>query len=197
MNLDTILSRDNLEPSQPDTDRPEQSEEDKSSPEVFWIGCSDTRVPPSKISGLPPENLFIHQNMANLALGADTNYLSALEYAVNGLNVEDIVVCGHSDCDAITAVTGDHPHDYLDDWIQEIYLTHRANSDELNQIENSVERRHRLSELNVIQQVNNIAGTRILRTAWDNDRSVTIHGLIFDDEDGQLDDVLRDVTEPR
>jgi carbonic anhydrase len=163
-------------------------------PDVFWIGCADSRVAPSVVTDVEPGRLFVHRNLANLALPADANFLSVLQFAVDELRVNHVVVCGHTDCAHMDSVLNGTPHDYEADWLQEMKMIHRAHEEELDAIEDDAARRDRLSELNVKHQVDNVAGTRIVREAREEGRGPAVHGLILRLDSGLLDEVVRDVT---
>lgn len=158
-------------------------------PNTFFIGCSDSRVPPSLITGSEPGDLFVHRNIANLVLPSDTNLLACLQYSVNELNVDHIIVCGHYGCGGIRACLKETGHNYVDDWVQEIKRIRRGHADELDRIDDEQERLNRLSELNVEAQVNNVASTQILESAWNNGQSISIHGWIFELKSGKIHDL--------
>lgn len=158
-------------------------------PDIFWIGCADSRVPPNTITGLKPGELFVHRNIANLVLPADTNGLSCLEYAVRALKVDHVIVCGHTGCGGVGAALEGADLDHVDDWIQEIERVRRAHEDELMTIEDPRERANRLSELNVKAQVETLARSSIVRDAWESGQSLVLHGWIFRLESGTLEDL--------
>jgi carbonic anhydrase len=161
----------------------------------LWIGCSDSRVPTNQIMNLPAGEVFVHRNIANIVAQTDFNCLSAVEYAVNILEVEDIIVCGHYGCGGIkTAMDGDFSG-YVGSWLSNI-----KNIIELN--ENSLkfmtpeDRYKRVCELNVLAQVNNLAQTDVIKQAWDNQKKLTIHGWIYCINDGilhNLDEITQTV----
>src|SRR6476469_81911 len=140
-------------------------------PEFLWIGCSDSRVPANEITGTQPGEIFVHRNIANMVVNTDSNVLSVLEYAVNHLKVKHIIVCGHYGCGGIkTAISN---HDYkqvLNMWlrnIKDVYRLHRA---ELDNISNEDMRADKLCELNVREQVMNLAKTSIIQRAWSHEQ---------------------------
>lgn len=159
------------------------------SPEVFWLGCSDSRVPPTEILDLEPGDVFVHRNIANLVLGSDVNFLSTLQYAVEGLKVRHVIVCGHYGCGGVGAAIDSAPYDYVDDWVEEIKRIKRGHSDELEALDSDAERSNRLSELNVEAQVEKLAKTDIVQEAWDRGENLSIHGLIFNLETGRIEDL--------
>jgi carbonic anhydrase len=159
------------------------------SPEALWIGCSDSRVPPSVITGLPPGQLFVHRNIANLVVHSDMNLLSVLQYAVDALKIQHIIVCGHYDCGGIKAALDGHPHGLVDNWLRYIHDVYKRNDMELSGIEDKQARLNRLIELNVVEQVNNIRKSPIVKEAWKRGQDLTIHGWIYRISNGLLEDL--------
>lgn len=156
-------------------------------PTVLWIGCSDSRVPPSVITGAAPGVLFMYRNIANLAIHTDVGFLSALEYAVLVLGIEDIVVAGHYQCGGVHAACSAHiPHEMTDHWIQHIRDIKRMHQNELNSILDKNDRFDRLVELNVLEQVKNIESSSTIRKAGIAGRQVRVHGLVYDTSNGLL-----------
>ncbi|MFB6347083.1 MAG: carbonic anhydrase [bacterium] len=137
------------------------------SPDIFWLGCSDSRVPPAEILGLEAGDIFVHRNIANLVLGSDVNFLSTLQYAVQGLEVRHIIVCGHQGCGGVKGALESSRMDYVDNWIQEIKQIKDSHQEELSKL-SPVEQANRLSELNVQNQVQKLADTNIVQEAWNN-----------------------------
>lgn len=163
-------------------------------PNYLWIGCSDSRVPANEIIGLDPGEIFVHRNIANVVPHTDMNCLSVIEYAVNMLKIQHIIVTGHYGCGGVFAAMGNEYHGQLDNWlcnIKDIYKTH---DQELNAIKNETDRGNRLCELNVITQVHNVARTSIVQQAWKEKRSLQIHGWIYSLEDGLLRDLNATIT---
>lgn len=158
-------------------------------PDIFWIGCVDSRVPPDTITRLKSGELFVHRNIANLVLPADTNGLSSLEYAVRALEVGHIVVCGHTGCGGVESALEGADLDHVDDWIQEIERVRRAHEDELMTLEDPRELANRFSELNVKAQVENLARSSIVQDVWESGQSLVLHGWIFRLESGTLEDL--------
>lgn len=165
-------------------------------PDYLWIGCSDSRVPPNRITDLPPGEIFVHRNIANLMVHTDLNSLAVLQYAVEALKVGHIIVCGHRGCGGIAAAAGDNTRGAIDHWLQHIRDVYRHHKTELENISNQSARLNRLGELNVAQQISNIARTGIVREAWEAGRSLAIHGLMYNLETGRLMDLKLTVTGP-
>ena len=158
-------------------------------PEFFWIGCSDSRVPANVVAGLDPGEVFVHRNVANIIHSSDMNLLSALEFAVEALKVREIILCGHYGCGGIKAATEDLPHGLADHWLEPIRRLARAYAVDLTTAQNEEERRDMLAELNVIEGVRRVAETPILQRAWKRGADVRIHGLIYGLKDGRLNDL--------
>lgn len=154
-------------------------------PRYLWIGCADSRVPANEIVGLLPGELFVHRNVANVVHQTDLNSLSVIQYAVEYLKVEDIIVCGHYGCGGVQAAYQNSKLGLIDNWLRSIQRTYKEN---LGQFETlSPEQRvDRLCELNVVQQVRNVARTTIVEDAWDREQNLSIHGFIYSIEDGIL-----------
>jgi len=155
-------------------------------PEFFWIGCSDSRVPANVVAGLDPGEVFVHRNVANVVHSSDMNLLSALEFAVEALEIGEIIVCGHYGCGGVKAATEDFPHGLADHWLEPIRRLARAYAVDLAQAPDLETRRDRLAELNVIEGVRRVAETPILQRAWTRHVSVRVHGLIYGLKDGRL-----------
>jgi len=159
-------------------------------PEILWIGCSDSRVPANEIIDLAPGEVFVHRNIANVVVHSDLNCLSVIQYAVEVLKIKHIIVCGHYGCGGIEAALDGKNHGLIDNWLGHIKDVARLNQHELNELKGK-EKLHRLCELNVIEQVNNVSGTSIVKTAWDNGTELYIHGWIYNIENGVLHDVMQ------
>jgi len=158
-------------------------------PKYLWIGCSDSRVPANEIVGLPPGELFVHRNVANAVIHTDLNCLSVIQYAVEALGVEHIIVCGHYGCGGVLAALRDAPLGLIDNWlrhIQDVASEHRASLDGLP---DETARHDRLCELNVIRQVVNVGQTTVVRSAWARGQTLSVHGWIYDLHDGLLRDL--------
>lgn len=154
-------------------------------PKYLWIGCSDSRVPANQIMDLEPGDVFVHRNIANVVDYTDLNMLSVLQYAVEVLQVKHIILCGHYKCGGIKAATEEKTHGLIDNWLCNVEDVIRLHGEEIEKL--SEEKKwDRLCELNVREQVKKICRTPIVRSAWDKDQDLTVHGLIFDLHDGHL-----------
>ncbi len=158
-------------------------------PEYLWIGCSDSRVPANEIIGLPPGELFVHRNVANLVIHTDMNCLSVIQYAVDILQVKHIIVCGHYGCGGVKAAMEHEPHGLVDNWLRHVRDIHRRRRAELESIPCEDARLRRLCELNVEEQVVNAGNTTIVQDAWARGAQLCIHGWIYDLADGLLEDL--------
>ena len=156
------------------------------SPEFFWIGCSDSRVPANVVAGLDPGEVFVHRNVANVVHSTDMNLLSALEFAVEALKVCEIIVCGHYGCGGVKAATEDLPHGLSDHWLEPIRRLARSYAVDLAACGGDEDRRDKLAELNVIEGVRRVSETPILQKAWARGADVRVHGLIYGLKDGRL-----------
>lgn len=159
----------------------------RQTPEFFWIGCSDSRVPANVVAGLDPGEVFVHRNVANIVHSSDMNLLSALEFAVETLEIREIILCGHYGCGGVRAACDEHlPHGLADHWLEPIRRLARNHEKDLGAGE---DRQRRLAELNVLDGVARVAETPILRRAWASGAPVRLHGLIYGIEDGLLRDL--------
>lgn len=166
------------------------------SPRYMWIGCSDSRVPANQITGLEPGEVFVHRNVANVVVHTDFNCLSVIQYAVEVLKVEHIIVCGHYGCGGVKTALGGSQYGLIDNWlrhIKDVYTLHRRR---LEEITDEQERVDRLCEINVIQQVANVAHSTIVQNAWLRGDSLTVHGWIYSLSDGLLKDLGMSVDGP-
>ena len=166
----------------------------RQSPEFFWIGCSDSRVPANVVAGLDPGEVFVHRNVANVVHSSDMNLLSALEFAVEALKVREIIVCGHYGCGGVKAATEDFPHGLADHWLEPIRRLARAYAIDLARISDLEAKRDRLAELNVAEGVRRVAETPILQRAWERGAEISVHGLIYGLKDGLLRDLDCTIT---
>jgi len=158
-------------------------------PEILWIGCADSRVPSATITGTSPGEIFVHRNIANLVVHTDLNLMSVLSYAVNQLQVPHIVVCGHYGCGGVSAAMGKDDLGMLNRWILNIRDVYRLHKETLDQIRNPEDQLNLLIELNVKEQVTNLAETAIIQSAWDKGQACTIHGWVYDMQSGVLKDL--------
>ncbi len=158
-------------------------------PEFFWIGCSDSRVPANVVAGLDPGEVFVHRNVANVVHSSDMNLLSALEFAVDSLRIREIIVCGHHGCGGVRAATEDLPHGLADHWLEPIRRLARQYAIDLAQEPDPEARRDRLAEFNVVEGVRRVAETPIMQRAWARGDRIAVHGLIYSLKDGLLRDL--------
>jgi carbonic anhydrase len=166
-----------------------QSLSEQQSPKYLWIGCSDSRVPANELLGMQPGEVFVHRNIANQVIHTDLNCLSVIQFAVDILKVKDIIVCGHYCCGGIDAAFDDQSHGLIDNWLRHIQDVYRFNKQQLDMVKDKTERMKLMCELNVIEQVANISKTTILRKAWLNEQNVTVHGVVYNLQDGILKDL--------
>lgn len=159
------------------------------SPEVLWIGCSDSRVPANQITGTQPGDIFVHRNIANMVVHSDMNLLSVLDYSVNVLKVKHVIVCGHYGCGGVKAAMGNGQNGIVDNWLRHIKDVYRIYSDELDAIEDENERFRRLVELNVTEQVFNVSKTSIIQNNWKDRHYPIIHGWVYDLGTGLIKDL--------
>jgi carbonic anhydrase len=160
-------------------------------PEFLWIGCSDSRVPANEITGTQPGEIFVHRNVANLVINTDVNVLSVLDYAVNHLKVKHVIVCGHYGCGGIKASTTNQDFKpVLNMWLRNIKDVYRLHRDELNAITDEGKRVDRLTELNVMEQVFNLAKTSIIQRAWKTEQRPDLHGWVYGLKDGLIKPVF-------
>ena len=155
-------------------------------PKHFWIGCADSRVPANEIVGLDPGEMFVHRNVANLMVHTDLNCLSVLQYAVEVLKVEHIIVCGHYGCGGVRAAFERPRLGLIDNWLRHIQDVHTHHRDELDALPDNDARVNRLCELNVADQVENVCRTTIVQDAWGRGQGVAVHGWIYSLKDGLL-----------
>jgi carbonic anhydrase len=149
-------------------------------PEYLWIGCSDSRVPPSEITNTDPGEIFVHRNIANLVVHSDMNFLSVLQYAVENLKVPHVIVCGHYNCGGVRAAIAHKSLGLIDNWIRNIEDTYFAHKVEVDSLKNETDKTNRLVELSVIEQVKNLSHTSIIQRAWHERQVPHIHGWVYD-----------------
>ena len=160
-------------------------------PEFLWIGCSDSRVPADRITGTQPGEIFVHRNVANLVVNTDVNLLAVLDFAVTVLKVKHVIVCGHYGCGGIKAAATKNDHKpVLNMWLRNIKDVYRLHRDELESIKNSEQRTDRLVELNVQEQVLNLAKTTIIQKAWKKEQRPDLHGWVYGLKDGLIKPVF-------
>ena len=158
-------------------------------PPLLWIGCSDSRVPANEIIGAQPGEVFVHRNIANMVIHTDISMLSVLDYAVNILNVKHIIVCGHYGCGGVQAAMSNKHIGLIDNWIRHIKDVYRHHATELNSIDAEKDRFNRFVELNVAEQVFDLAKTSIVQGAWKKKKELHIHGWVYDIADGLINDL--------
>lgn len=166
------------------------------SPEYLWIGCSDSRVPANEITGTQPGDIFVHRNIANVVVHTDMNLLSVVQYAVEVLKVKHVIVCGHYGCGGVKTAMGNQEFGLIDNWLRHIKDVYRFHQDELDAIEDPAVRERRLVELNIEEQVLNLAKTSIIQNAWSQGDMPYLHGWVYDIHDGLLKDLEVSVREP-
>jgi carbonic anhydrase len=157
-------------------------------PEYLWIGCSDSRVPANEITNTKSGEIFVHRNIANIVVHTDMNLLSVLYYAVEVLHVKHVIVCGHYGCGGVIAAMNNKDNGFVNNWLRNIKEVYLKNIAELEAIENIRDRENRLVELNVIQQVHNLAKTKIVQQAWQR-RELQVHGWVYGFADGLIKDL--------
>jgi carbonic anhydrase len=158
-------------------------------PPLLWIGCSDSRVPANEIIGAKPGEVFVHRNIANMVVHSDMNMLSVLDYAVNALKIKHVIVCGHYGCGGIKAAMNNTSIGIIDNWIRHIKDVYRLHHQELNAIENENDRFNRFVEVNVIEQVFDLAKTSIVQSAWNSGQELTLHGWVYGLNSGFVTDL--------
>ena len=163
-------------------------------PKYLWIGCSDSRVPANEIVGLPPGGVFVHRNIANVVVHTDLNCLSVVQFAVDVLHVEHIIVTGHYGCGGVNAALDGANHGLIDNWLRHIQDVADAHAHELSGIHDLQARGNRMCELNVLAQVSNVSRTTVVRDAWSRGQELAVHGWIYDLADGHLRDLGTTLT---
>jgi len=158
-------------------------------PPLLWIGCSDSRVPANEIIGAKPGEVFVHRNIANMVVHTDMNMLSVLDYAVNVLKVKHVLVCGHYGCGGVKAAMGNDSIGIIDNWIRHIKDVYRLHDEYLNSITDETERFNTFVEINVKEQVFDLAKTSIVQAAWKNGQDLTLHGWVYGLNSGFVTDL--------
>jgi carbonic anhydrase len=159
-------------------------------PEFLWIGCSDSRVPSSQITGTQPGEMFVHRNIANLVVATDTNLLSVLEYAVRYLEVKHVIVCGHYGCGGVKASLGNHSFGIIDGWLRPLKDIARIHAAELDAVADPEARTNRLVELSVREQVENLAKTTVIQRHWQEHGRPHLHGWVYGLDSGVLKNLV-------
>ncbi|MFD2517243.1 carbonate dehydratase [Salinimicrobium flavum] len=163
-------------------------------PPLLWIGCADSRVPANQIIGAQPGEVFVHRNIANMVVHTDMNMLSVLDYAVNVLKVKHVIVCGHYGCGGVQAAMGNQSIGLIDNWIRHIKNIYRLHKPELDKIEDEGQRFDRFVELNVVEQVFDLAKTSIVQNAWKNEQDLNLHGWVYGVSSGIIKDLNVNVS---
>jgi carbonic anhydrase len=157
-------------------------------PEYLWIGCSDSRVPANEITGTKSGEIFVHRNIANVVVHTDMNLLSVLYYAVEVLHVKHVIVCGHYGCGGVIAAMDNKDNGFVNNWLRNIKEVYNKHSRELDAIPDRKQRENRLVELNVVEQVHNLAKTKIVQQAWKR-RELQVHGWVYGFNNGHIQDL--------
>jgi carbonic anhydrase len=158
-------------------------------PEFLWIGCSDSRVPANEITGTQPGEIFVHRNVANLVVHTDLNLLTVLDYAVRVLKVQHIIVCGHHGCGGVRAAMTNHDMGIANKWLRNIKDVYRFHREEVDAIKDNDKKIDRMVELNVKEQIMNLAKTSIIQRAWKHEQRPNLHGWVYDLKDGLIQPV--------
>ncbi|KAI8886282.1 carbonic anhydrase [Backusella circina FSU 941] len=158
----------------------------KQEPKILWIGCSDSRVPANQIVQLGPGEIFVHRNIANVVTNSDLNCLSVVQYAVEVLKVEHVIVCGHYNCGGAAAAIGHGQFGLIDNWLRNIKDVYRLHKSELESIKEEPKRLRRLIELNAINSAKNICHSTIVQNAWERGQKLQVHAWAYDLEDGRV-----------
>jgi carbonic anhydrase len=159
-------------------------------PEFLWIGCSDSRVPANEITGTQPGEIFVHRNIANMVVNTDLNMLSVLQYAVEVLKVKHVIVCGHYGCGGVKAALTQHSFGIINKWLRNIKDVYRFHRDEIDALRSNEEKVDRLCELNVQEQVLNLAKTSIIQKAWKADNRPHLHGWVYGLQNGIINPIF-------
>lgn len=159
-------------------------------PEILWIGCSDSRVPADRITGTHPGEIFVHRNISNLVVHTDLNMLSVLQFAVEILKVRHVIVCGHHNCGGVSAAMEHKSYGLMDQWIRNIKDVYKLHEKEIDILPTRAERHHLLTQLNVKEQVLNLAKTSIIQNAWKHYHIPHLHGWVYDLRDGIINPVF-------
>jgi carbonic anhydrase len=162
---------------------------EQQAPHYLWIGCSDSRVPANQIVGLMPGEMFVHRNVANVVVHADLNCLSAIQFAVDVLKVQHIIVCGHYGCGGVLAALRDERLGLCDNWLRHVQDVRWKHARSIDPLPSEAERHRRLCELNVVEQVQNVKQTTVLHDAGSRGQKIAVHGWIYDIHDGRLRDL--------
>jgi carbonic anhydrase len=165
--------------------------EHQQQPHFLWIGCSDSRVPADEVTGTQPGEIFVHRNIANLVIHTDFNMLSVLEYAVTILKVKHVIVCGHYGCGGVQSALSTENFGIANKWLRHIKDIYRIYHQELEAITDSTLKLARLVELNIKEQIHNLAETTIIQKAWNSRNAPTLHGWVYDMSNGHLNELTK------
>jgi len=160
-------------------------------PEFLWIGCSDSRVPANEITNTQPGEMFVHRNIANMVVHTDLNLLSVLQYAVEYLKVDHVIVTGHYGCGGVKAAMSNKSYGLINKWLRNIKDVYRFHEEEINSLASEDKKVDRLVELNVIEQVNNLAKTSIIQHAWKKEQRPMLHGWVYGLDNGLLNEIIK------
>ena len=167
---------------------------EQQTPEYLWIGCSDSRVSANMIVGLMPGEIFVHRNVGNLVVHTDMNCLSVIQFAVEVLKVKHIIVCGHYGCGGVISALERQRHGLIDNWLRHIQDTANKYAEKLDAMNDPAKKLNALCEFNVIEQVLNVSETTVVQEAWERGQNVTVHGWIYDLNDGIMSDLRLSIT---
>jgi carbonic anhydrase len=159
-------------------------------PSFLWIGCSDSRVPANEITGTNPGEIFVHRNVANMVVHTDLNLLTVLSYAVEVLKVKHIIVCGHYGCGGVQAALGTNNFGLINKWLRNIKDVYRFHKDEIDTLTTTIEKTNRLVELNVAEQILNLAKTSIVQKAWKEEQRPSLHGWVYGLDNGLIKEIV-------
>jgi carbonic anhydrase len=165
-------------------------------PRYLWIGCADSRVPANEIVGLQPGELFVHRNVANVVVHSDLNCLSVMQFAIEVLKIEHVIVCGHYGCSGVSVAVQNQRVGLADNWLRHVQDVHSKHDTRVATMTEMPRRIDRMCELNVIEQVANVCQTTIARDAWDRGQALSIHGWIYGLKDGLVRDLKTTVSKP-
>mmetsp|Transcript_9232 Transcript_9232/g.16124 ORF Transcript_9232/g.16124 Transcript_9232/m.16124 type:complete len:267 (+) Transcript_9232:78-878(+) len=165
-------------------------------PDILWIGCVDSRVPPNVLLGLPPGDVFVHRNIANTVIHSDLSVMSVLEYGIKYLKVTRVVLCGHTECGGVKAANSDHQYGTIDAWLRHIRDTKRIHYKQLSTITDEKERLNRLIDLHALEQCHNIAVSTPVQEAWASGQELTVNVVVYDVGTGKLKDLGVSASKP-
>jgi len=165
-------------------------------PRYLWIGCADSRVPANEIVGLQPGELFVHRNVANVVVHSDLNCLSVIQFAVEVLKIEHVIVCGHYGCSGVAVAIRNERVGLADNWLRHVQDVRAKHDAHVSMVADMPQRIDRVCELNVIEQVANVCQTTVVRDAWDRGQPLSVHGWVYGLKDGLVRDLRTSVSKP-